>query len=126
MSSDARVPSPSIWVLLVAGPVIWFAHFMGVYLLAEAACTAGGLDGELLGLPLLSTVTLAATAAAVVVALLPTMRAYRHWRAAASGDDWIDVTDRNPGLAFAGFLLGVVFIAAICFVGVPAAFIEPR
>ncbi|MGE3833397.1 MAG: hypothetical protein AB7H43_01290 [Acidimicrobiia bacterium] len=125
MSTDLRTPGPSIWVLFLAGPVLWFGHFMAVYLLAEAACAADVFDGDLLGLSVLSTVTLAATAAAVVVTLVTTVLAYRRWRAAAGRDDWVDVTDRNAGLAFAGFILGVVFIAAIGFVGVPAAFLEP-
>lgn len=36
------VPAPSswrLWVLLLGGPSLWFAHFMVVYLTAEAVCT---------------------------------------------------------------------------------------
>lgn len=36
------VPAPSswrLWVLLLGGPSLWFAHFMIVYLAAEAVCT---------------------------------------------------------------------------------------
>lgn len=35
-----RVPG---FVLFLAGPVIWYAHFWLVYLIAEAGCTPGGL-----------------------------------------------------------------------------------
>ena len=125
MSHEARASSPMTWVLFLAGPFIWFAHFMAVYLLVEAACATGEPHSELLGLPVLATVTIGATVLAVVVAVVATALAYRHWRAAATGDDWIDVSDRSSGLAFAGFLLGLVFIAAICFVGLPAAYLEP-
>lgn len=45
------------WVLLLAGPVIWYLHFWLVYLLAEAICT---LDPEA-GTPLLLGVVAAAT-----------------------------------------------------------------
>ena len=125
MSSEARASSPMIWLLFVAGPVIWLTHFMAVYLLVEAACTVGGIDHELFGLHVLSVATLAATAAAILVTLFTSARAYSHWRGATGGGDWLDVTDGNAGLAFAGFVLGIVSIAAICFVGIPAAFLEP-
>ena len=43
-------------VVFLGGPVIWFSHFMVVYLVAEAGCTGGGghvtlstgIDGMLL------------------------------------------------------------------------------
>lgn len=125
MSTERRSASPSVWLLFVAGPVIWFGHFMTVYLVVEAACAADGRQRELLGLHLLSVATLVATAIAVVLLLFTSARAYAAWRAGADSGDWLDVTDRNPGLAFAGCLLGILSIAAVCFVGLPAAFLEP-
>lgn len=123
MSSDRS--QRRLYALFLAGPVIGFVHFMAVYLLVEAACAVGALDRELLGLPLLATLTLVATGVAVVAAAVPTALAYRRWRAAASGDGWLEVTDGQPGLAFAGFLLGLIFITTVCFVGLPAAFLQP-
>lgn len=126
--SSVRQRSPSLWALFLAGPVISFTHFMAVYLLAEATCAVGGPGPDVLGLSLLSLVTLAATAVAIAAIAVLAVLAYRRWRASTDGDraeDWIEVTDRNPGLAFAGFVLGLVFIAATAFVGVPAAFLEP-
>lgn len=125
MSSAAPRRLP-VWVLFVAGPVIWGGHFMAVYLLAEAVCAAGGTDARLLGLRPVSTVTLAATAIAVVMTLVLAVSAYRHWRERrAPASDWLDGDDLNPGLALAGALLGVLFVIAILFVGLPAAFLEP-
>jgi hypothetical protein len=125
VSTDPRPAMLSVWLLFLAGPVIWISHFMAVYLLVEAACATAATQHELLGMHVLSVATLAATAAAVILTVVTSGRAYARWRSATSGGDWLDVTDRNPGLAFAGFLLGVVSIAAICFVGLPAAFLEP-
>lgn len=116
----------SVWALFLAGPVVWFAHFMGVYLLVEGACALDALDEELFGMHALAAATLAATAIAVAVMVVTSALAYRRWRQDPEpGTDWLSVTDRNAGLAFAGFVLGLVFIAAVLFVGVPAAFLRP-
>ena len=114
--------------LLLAGPVIWASHFMAVYLLGEALCVAE-VDTPLLGLPVLSTLTLIATAIAVAVTLVTTWWSYRRWQASEIG--WDGSTsgaesasanrDQEGQLALAGFLLGVLFVVAIAFVGVPAA-----
>lgn len=125
MSTATPAPRLSAWVLLLAGPVIWFAHFMGVYLLVEAACAVEATEREVLGLHVLSLTTLAATAVAVAVTLVSSGLAYLRWRRGARETEWLDVTDSNAGLAFAGFVLGILSIVAICFVGVPAAVLEP-
>lgn len=125
MSTATPAPRLSAWVLLLAGPVIWFAHFMGVYLLVEAACAVEATEREVLGLHVLSLTTLAATAVAVAVTLVASGLAYLRWRRGAGETEWLDVTDSNAGLAFAGFVLGILSIVAICFVGVPAAVLEP-
>lgn len=126
MSAPTRARELSVWVLLLAGPVLWFAHFMAVYLLVEGACALDTMGGDLLGFPALATLTLAATGAAVAITAATTTMAYRRWRRDPSpGHDWLSVTDGNAGLAFAGFVLGLVFAAAILFVGVPAAFLDP-
>lgn len=118
--------SRAVWALFLAGPVIWFGHFMAVYLLAEAACAAGGLDTDLLGLSALSLVTLLVTVAAAVAALVLAGVAHRRWRARTDDPaDWLAGDDRNAGLALAGSILGVMFVVAILFVGLPAAFLEP-
>lgn len=114
------------WALFLAGPAIWFAHFMAVYLLAEAACAAGGLDAEVLGLSALSLVTLVATALAAAASLVLAGVALRRWRSRTDDPaDWLAGDDRNAGLALAGSILGALFVVAILFVGLPAAFLEP-
>lgn len=126
MSSRSERSSSAVWVLFVAGPVIWFSHFMAVYLLADAICAAGGSDARVIGLQPVSMATLAVTAIAVAAALFVALRAYRHWQARRDpASDWLDGDDGNAGLALAGALLALVFVAAILFVGVPAAFLDP-
>lgn len=126
MSGVSERSSRMIWVLLVAGPVIWFTHFMAVYSLAEAVCAMSPSDQRLLGLQLVSLATLIATALAVFATALYGWFAYRYWRARRSaGFDWLDGDDLNPGLALAGCLLSALFVVAVLFVGVPAAVLDP-
>lgn len=126
-------PEPlRLGALLLAGPVIWMAHFMAVYLVIEAACAGSAGDSQVLGLPVLSFVTLVATAVAVAAIAATTTVSYRAWRAqerrfdGAAGDDpeQADAT-RDRSLTFAGFLLGLLFALAVLYVGVPALWLSP-
>lgn len=138
-SSAEREPSASasheerrrfltLAALFLSGPVIWISYFMAVYLLGEVVCVAE-VDRRLLGLPLLSSLTLMATFVALGVTAITTRWAHRRWQ--ASGVGWraskAEVLGVNEGgeqeghLALAGWLLGVLFAVAILFVGLPAA-----
>jgi heme/copper-type cytochrome/quinol oxidase subunit 3 len=59
------------WALamFVAGPVIWSAHFMLVYLVVEAGCTGGGPGLRVFDPPVPTVVTLLVTAAAALACL---------------------------------------------------------
>jgi hypothetical protein len=119
------------WALamFVAGPVIWSAHFLLVYLVVEAGCSGDGPGLRLFDPPVPKVVTLAATAAAAAAALACAGWSYRRWRAGSSdpaADEAGDLaggrTDRDRGgtLAFAGFLLSLLSVVTILFVGLPA------
>ena len=123
VSRDRR--ARGIWVVFLAGPVIWFAHFMLVYLVAEAGCTGDGPGLRLLDPPVPTVVTLATTAAAAVACLGLAGWGYRQWRArkaGAAGDRSGDHEDHDLGgsLAFAGFLLSLLSFVTILLVGLPA------
>ena len=114
-------------VLLLAGPVIWSAHFMVVYLQAEAVCDSGAADDEVLGVPLASAVTIVLTVVALAATLAFTGAAWRRWRGGGGG--WNEVPpahrtepDAEPEtpLALVGVMLGVLFSLAIAFTGAPA------
>ncbi|MDX1520228.1 MAG: hypothetical protein R3264_01205 [Anaerolineae bacterium] len=63
-------PSPgSLWVGLLAGPVIWSLYFIGGYAVSEAACYTDFLGGTLLGLRSLPAVLLLMTAVAFLAIL---------------------------------------------------------
>jgi hypothetical protein len=119
------------WALamFVSGPVIWSVHFMLVYLVTEAGCSGDGPGLRLFDPPVPAAVTLAATAAAAAAARACAGWSYRRWRAGEdqpaadeAGDLAGGLTERDRGgtLAFAGFLLSLLSVVNILFVGLPA------
>jgi hypothetical protein len=119
-----------VWVAFIGGPVVWFVHFMVVYLVAEAGCTGDGTGLDALDPPVPVVVTLAATALAALACGALARWSYRRWRAGAdrtgaaadlTGD--VDDGDGRGSLAFAGMLLSVLSLVTILFVGLPAAFL---
>jgi hypothetical protein len=115
--------------MFVSGPIIWSVHFMLVYLVAEAGCSGDGPGLRLFDPPVPKAFTLAATAAAAAAALGCATWWYRRWRASehepdadAAADPAGDRTDHHRGgtLAFTGFLLSLLSVLTILFVGLPA------
>ncbi len=110
------------WVSLIvflAGPVIWFAHFILVYAVAEAGCTGGGHGLRAFDPPVPATFTLVATAVAAIASLGTAAWGYRRWRrdADGAGDD-----DGHGPLAFGGLLLSLLSFLTVLGVGVNALF----
>jgi hypothetical protein len=123
VSRDRRVRWPLF--MFVAGPVIWSVHFLLVYLVTEAGCSGDGPGLRLFDPPVPKVVTLAATAAAAVAALGCATWWYRRWQAGEhepAADEAADLADHDRGgtLAFTGFLLSLLSVVAILFVGLPA------
>jgi hypothetical protein len=127
VSRDRR----SRWALFmfVSGPVIWSVHFMLVYLVTDAGCSGDGPGLRLFDPPVPKAVTLAATAAGAAAALACATWWYRRWRASErepvageAADHAGGLTDRDRGgtLEFAGFLLSLLSVVTILFVGLPA------
>jgi hypothetical protein len=115
--------------MFVAGPVIWSVHFLLVYLVTEAGCTGDGAGLQLFDPPVPKVATLAVTAAAAVAALACAGWSWRRWRASGAeptADEAADLAgghqdrDRGGTLAFAGFLLSLLSVVTILFVGLPA------
>jgi hypothetical protein len=127
VSRDRRMRSAL--AMFVAGPLIWSVHFMVVYLVTEAGCTGDGPGLRLFDPPVPKVVTLAVTAAAAVAALACAGWSWRRWQASGSlpaadeaGDLAGRLPDRDRGgtLAFTGFLLSLLSVVTILFVGLPA------
>jgi hypothetical protein len=123
VSRDRRSRWPLF--MFVSGPVIWSVHFLVVYLVTEAGCSGDGPGLRLFDPPVPRAVTLAATAAAAAAALGCAMWWYRRWQASEHelvADEAADLTDHDRGetLAFTGFLLSLLSVVTILFVGLPA------
>ena len=124
------------WVLLLIGPVVWFSHFMLVYLVAEAGCTGDGPGLRLFDPPVPVITTLVATVIAVPICVAGTVWAWRWWRrsveevpsAADSGETLsgeFDDDRRRGSLAFAGLLLSGFSVVAVLFTAAPALVLGP-
>lgn len=123
------------WILLLAGPVTWAVHFVGVYLVVEAWCSAAtranGAMPQWLGAAAPVSVTLVATgvAAAVIVADLTfTLLRYRQAtrEARREPEDATDTDDqlvRDRQLLFVGALLGPLSLIAVLAVGLSALWV---
>lgn len=110
----------------VAGPVVWFTHFLVVYLVAEAGCTGDGPGLDLFDPPVPTVVTLVATLVAAAACLWVVRWEHRRWRtqrhAAEAAEDVPMTAESGSGapLSFAGMLLGVISFVSVLFVGLPA------
>lgn len=125
-----------IWIVFVGGPIIWFAHFMLVYLIAEAGCTGDGPGLSIFDPPVPVTATLVATVVAIAGCATVAARGFRGWRAsnlelARAPDDVEDLAgefddDRRRGtLSFAGFILSAFSVLAVLFTATPAVMLGP-
>lgn len=117
------------WAVFLAGPVIWFTHFMVVYLVAEAGCTGDGPGLDAFDPPVPAAATLIATGVAALACLSAARWAYRrgHGAQPAVPADEADgrsgpfaERDHRDPRAFAGFLLSSFSFLAVLFVGLPA------
>lgn len=114
--------------LFLAGPLIWTAHFMLVYLVAEAGCTGDGPGLRAFDPPVPAVLTIAATVVAAVALAAIAAIAARRWRLHRhdTGDpDGIEPVDRDGSLAFAAFTLSLLGLVEVVFVGVPALVLTP-
>lgn len=105
--------------VLLAGPLIWTAHFFVVYLVAEAGCTGDGPGLRLFDppVPYLTTLVATAVAAAASAAMIAVGR--RRWQALRRADSG-GVDERGAALALGGALLSALSLIQVLFVGIPA------
>lgn len=127
-----EINSRTLWIQLLAGPVLWSVHFLVSYLLVETLCRTGP-SVKILGGSGISFIVIALTALALIATGLFSWRSYRGWRDRHAGrslrgelsetSHWFE----GPAdfMYFSGFLLSVLFAATILMVGLPALFLHP-
>ena len=107
---------------LIAGPLVWTAHFLTLYIFTAIACAHGFFEHEILGVRVVPLVGGAVTLLAVALILDALVLSYRRWQ----GRPWDgrpeplpphdrnDVVSRRRFMAYAGLLLsGIALIATI-------------
>ena len=119
-------------LMAVAGPIIYMVYFFVGYLLVEAGCAIGTLQGTMFGYPLLSVALLGLTALTLAVLLGIAAVQFFRWRRTQHN---VVVTDRTgavvaterdlPFLLVVGAGLALLFAWVTLATGVPIAFLEP-
>ena len=107
---------------VIAGPLVWTAHFLSLYIFTAIACAKGFFHEEILGMRVVQRFGAAVTVLAVVLILDAILLSYRRWRGMPwdgrpdplPPHDANDVASRRRFMAYAGFLLsGLALIATI-------------
>ena len=107
---------------LIAGPLVWTAHFLTLYVFTAIACAHGFFHDQILGVRVVLLFGSVVTLVAVALILDALVLAYRRWRgmpadgrpAPLPPHDATDVASRRRFMAYAGFLLsGLALIATI-------------
>ena len=116
-------------VVLLAGPVIWTAHFLLVYTVAEAGCTGDGVGLQLLDPPVPVIATLVTTAVAALGCLGCALWGYRRWQAGRHVEAEAGETPEAPSrlgamLDAVGAALSLLFAVSVLMVGLPAVWLS--
>lgn len=121
--------------LFVAAPIIWSVHFMVVYVVTEAGCTGDGPGLAAFDPPVPTVVTHVSTAVAALACVAVAVACVRRWRAdgerlqsdTGAGAPLrppdaprLEPLDRGGALPFVGFLLALLGVVEVLFVGLPA------
>jgi len=122
----------TLWVQLLAGPVIWSIHFLVSYLFVEAACQAGW-NFTIVGIDGLSFMVITLTLLAVLGTALFAFKSYQGWRESHGDHSLRDQFQERTGwfegpvdfMYFSGLMLSILFAVVILMVGLPALFLQP-
>ena len=124
--------SRTLWIQLLAGPVLWSFHFLLSYLVVETFCQAGW-NFKILGINGLSFIVIVLTILAVLGTGLFALRSYRGWKVIHADRSLREEFRESAAwfegptdfMFFSGFLLSALFAATILMVGLPALFLRP-
>jgi hypothetical protein len=116
----------TLWLGLLAGPIVYSLHFIVIYLLVETACKADllrftwfGLDGIAVWVVALTAIACLATGFSAIIALWN----WRRGRPPSGRPSEQRKEETAPLMALAGLWLSVYFTVAILLTGLPAVFL---
>lgn len=99
--------------LMVGGLVVWITDFVIVYVFAALACARGFADASLLGLPIVTAVTLFVSSIAGAITVWIGRRGYR-WHSNAELDE------HTRFIGFVTFAAGALALVALVLLVMPA------
>lgn len=120
MRGGQDTSAPGWPLIFLAGPVIWYVYFWVVYLLAEAGCSPGFAELAILGPKFVTVMTLTATSLALTLIVYLTAKAYGQM-----GRPLLSSSDNEANwFHLLAAMLGVWFLVATMFVGLPALYLD--
>lgn len=124
-SSRASTPDRELLWPFLSGPIVWSAYLVVSYLLVEAACSLPLTGPLLLGLPMISVLTLALGVLAIALIFYPGWRAWRELRHHSASSAESDGAFSGPFLAYGGLILNALFLVVMLFTLLPALVLGP-
>jgi hypothetical protein len=134
IQKDRRAPgeakSSHIWFGLIAGPVVWAAHFTLTYALASTACQSGFLvDRTLFGINALTATLILITIVALAIMIYAAFLSHRNWQILRSHNDphliGVPEENRHRFMAFSGLALNIIFMVSVILSILPSFFFNP-
>lgn len=99
--------------LLTGGLLVWMADFVFVYVFAAVACARGFADATLLGLPVVTLVTLLASLVAGTITVWIVRRGYRLHSA-------VEMDEHTRFIGFVAVASGTLALVALVLLVMPA------
>lgn len=120
----ARMSSPfALGYSILAGPVLWFVHFIAVYSLAEFGCRANFNNLAIIPPGTIQLLILVISAVILIMVGAAALSAYRAWQAAGR-DSITPEASRHDFLAMMGVLLSTLFLFIIVLTTLPTFFLN--
>jgi hypothetical protein len=114
---------------LIAGPLVWSAHFLLIYVFTALACARGFFHDEILGIRIVPLVGSALSLVAVALIIDALYLSWRRWQGGLADDERLPGTQDDDGttsrrqfMARAGLLLSAVALVATVWQTLPVFF----
>ena len=115
--------SDSLWRIIIS-PVIWVFHFLACYIATAIICAQASTDDPIMTLRgFIAIVSVVSLAGILYIG-------WRSWKQWGFYDDGVKVQNlptpehRHEFLAHASFLLSIVSFIGVCYVAIPAIFLD--
>jgi hypothetical protein len=110
---------------LIAGPLVWSAHFLALYVFTAIACARGVFDDEVFGVRIVALAGSALSLLAIALIGDALYLSWRRWRSDLSDEpphDGDDKAGTRQFMAYAGLLLSALALLATIWQTLPVYF----